>query len=116
MPDIVLVQEVTDVTLVQEAPVTTLIESQGAVGPPGATGPTGPTGGVGPPGPIGGNYLFVQSVPAAVWTIVHNLGFFPNSTVVDTLGRVVEGDEAYPDANTLVLSFTAAFSGTAYLS
>ena len=76
----------------------------GAVGPPG------------PPGPSGGSYVHHQAVPTAVWTIVHGLGYFPNVTVFDTTGDTVEGDVAFPDADTVVLTFSAGFGGTAYLS
>jgi hypothetical protein len=41
---------------------------------------------------------------------------YPNITVIDSAGRVVEGEIAYPDANTVVLTFSAAFSGEAYAS
>jgi len=44
------------------------------------------------------------------------LGFIPNITVVDSGGTVVEGSYNYPNANTVVLTFSSAFSGKAYLS
>lgn len=61
-------------------------------------------------------YEHSQAIPSAEWVIAHNLGFRPNVTVIDTLGRTVEGDIAYADLNTLTLSFSAGFAGTAYLS
>lgn len=81
---------------------------QGAVGPQGAPGPQGPAG--------AGSFVYTQALPDSVWTIVHPLGGFPNVTVIDSAGTVVEGEIAYPDSTTLVLTFAAAFSGTAYLS
>lgn len=61
-------------------------------------------------------YRHVQAVPSATWTVAHGLGFRPNVTVVDSSGRVVEGEIAYPSTSTVVLTFTGAFSGEAYLS
>lgn len=82
----------------------------------GIAGPQGPPGVQGPPGGATASYVHTQASPASVWTIDHNLGFYPNVTVIDTLGRVVEGEEAYPTVNRVVLTFSAAFSGAAYVS
>jgi hypothetical protein len=85
----------------------------GAVGP---AGPTGPAGKDGKDGVSGGFFTYTQSAPATVWTINHNLGYRPQVTVVDSANSVVEGDRVYTDANNLVLTFSAPFSGVAYLS
>ena len=85
----------------------------GPQGPPGLTGSTGP---VGPVGPGGGSFVFTQGVPSNTWTINHTLGYFPNLTVVDSSGAVVEGDITYADDDTLVVTFSASFSGKAFLS
>jgi hypothetical protein len=61
-------------------------------------------------------YVHNQATPSSTWTINHNLGGQPNATVIDSAGNVVEGEITYPSANTMVLSFSGAFSGTAYLS
>jgi hypothetical protein len=61
-------------------------------------------------------YVHIQEVASATWTIEHGLGFTPNITVVDTAGTVVEGSYNYPNANTVVLTFSSSFSGKAYLS
>jgi hypothetical protein len=61
-------------------------------------------------------YTYVQNSPASSWRIVHNLNFYPNITVVDSGGSQVEGEVNYLDPNSLVLTFTSAFSGHAYLS
>ncbi len=63
-----------------------------------------------------GSYVHTQAVPSDTWSIAHNLNFYPNVSVLDNLGRVVEGDVAYPTINTVTLQFSAAFSGVAYLS
>lgn len=63
-----------------------------------------------------GSYLHVQDVPAAEWTIVHNLGFYPNVTVVDSADSAVLGDISYPTVNTVIATFGGAFGGRAFLS
>ncbi len=68
------------------------------------------------PADIGSTYTYLQSSPAAVWTIVHNLGRYPDITVLDSTGAVCEGDPQYIDGNRLTVSFSAAFSGEAYLN
>jgi len=85
----------------------------GATGPAGATGATGATG---PPGPAEQGFTYTQGVPAAVWTIAHNLGGHPTVTVVDSAGSVVIGDVHYVDGNNLTITFAAAFAGTAFLN
>ena len=71
----------------------------------------------GPPGPAGsgGTYVHNQSTPAAVWTITHGLSYAPNLTVVDSAGEQVEGEVDYA-GSTVTVTFSAAFSGKAYLS
>jgi hypothetical protein len=74
------------------------------------------------PAPAPSFYRHVQGVPAAVWTITHNLGYFPGGvTVKDSAGDLHEGRITYIDMNTISISFfaggnPAAFSGEAYLS
>lgn len=93
---------------------------QGIPGPAGPTGPAGPAGPAGPPGAAGAApqaYVHVQDVPAATWVIVHNLGYYPNVRVEDSAGADIEGgDVANVDLNTLTVSWSVAFGGTAYLS
>lgn len=63
-----------------------------------------------------GTFTYDQNVAASTWTIVHNLGFFPNVTTVDTLDREFLGDVAYVDLNTVTVTFASAVTGRAYLS
>lgn len=77
-------------------------------GPPGPPGPPGPT--------TGSAYVFNQATPSATWVITHPLAYYPSVTVVDSAGSVVEGDLKYTSATSLTVSFSGAFSGTAYLS
>lgn len=81
----------------------------------GVPGPPGPPGPAGPPGSTGETYTHVQSVPEPIWTIVHPLTYQPNITVIDSAGDQVEGDVNY-GPGMIVLTFSGAFSGTAYLS
>ena len=68
------------------------------------------------PPDIVSTYTFTQSSPAASWLIAHGLGRYPDVTVVDSTGACVEGDLDYIDGNSLSVSFSAAFSGEAYLN
>lgn len=86
-----------------------------AAGPQGPQGDQGDQGVKGDPGTLT-YFTFNQTTPATVWTITHNLGGFFAVTVVDSAGTVVEGAITYQDANTVILGFSAPFSGTAYLS
>jgi len=62
------------------------------------------------------NYTHVQSVASVTWTINHNLGFIPNVFVLDGNGVELIGSIDSATGTTLVLSFSQAVSGTAYLT
>ena len=64
----------------------------------------------------GANYTHVQSIAAVTWTITHNLGFVPNVFVLDGNGVEMIGSINSANATTLVISFSQAVSGTAYLT
>jgi hypothetical protein len=51
-----------------------------------------------------------------IWTINHNLNFYPNVTVFDSGNSIVETHVAYSNANTAIIVMNSAISGTAYLS
>lgn len=61
-------------------------------------------------------YHHVQHTASANWTISHNLNFYPNVTVQDSAGTILEGEITYTDTQQLTVHFTSAFSGDAYLS
>lgn len=61
-------------------------------------------------------YVHKQVIASNTWEITHNLYKYPSVSVVDTGGNVVVGDVEYTNLNTLVIKFTAPFSGTAYLN
>ncbi len=61
-------------------------------------------------------FIFKQAASSERWEIDHNLGKYPAVTVVDSGGNEVVGDVQYQSKNKLTISFTAPFSGTAYLN
>ena len=70
----------------------------------------------GPPGP--GTQIFyvhTQSLPSSVWTINHNLNGQPTAVVLDSSGAQYEGTFSYPSNNQMTITFSAGFSGTAYV-
>lgn len=93
--------------------------SPGPMGPQGPQGEQGPEGPQGPPGESGtlaGTYSHVQNEPSAEWTVVHNLGFYPAVTVVDSGGSEAVGHVVYTDTSSLTIHFGSAFGGVAHLS
>lgn len=71
-------------------------------------------GGPGPSVPLG--YVHTQATASVLWTIPHGLTFRPNVAIVDSAGDEVEGDVKYVSATTITVSFSAPFTGYAYLS
>lgn len=72
-------------------------------------GPQGIQGVPGPSGASAGAYRHVQSAPAAVWTIVHNLGVRPGGVYAeDSAHSQIFPRIAHVDDNTMTLSY---FSG-----
>lgn len=61
-------------------------------------------------------YIHTQAVASTTWTITHNLNTKPNVVILDSAGTHVFGDVTYSSDNQVILSFSAAFSGAAYLS
>jgi len=62
------------------------------------------------------NYIHDQVAPATIWNVNHNLGKMASVTVVDSAGTCVEGLVEYLDSNTLRITFSAAFSGRAFIN
>lgn len=62
------------------------------------------------------NYTHTQVAPSTLWTINHNLGKFPSVSIRDSGGNEVTGCVGYINANSLMIQFSAAFSGTAHLN
>lgn len=62
------------------------------------------------------NLEFNQTPASAVWTITHNLNKYPSVTVVDSAGDECEGSVNHISRNLLTITFSAAFSGRAFLN
>jgi len=83
--------------------------------------PNIPTVTIQTPGPQGPSasaqifYVHTQAVASAVWTINHNLGGQPTAVVLDSAGTQCEGTFSYPSINQMVITFSSAFTGTAYV-
>ena len=61
-------------------------------------------------------FVFEQALPSTTWVVNHNLNKFPAVSVVDSANTTVEGGIQYNNQNTLTLTFSASFSGKAYLN
>ena len=62
------------------------------------------------------NFTFTQPTPSVEWTIQHNMGKFPSVSVVNNNNILMYGNTTYVDTNNLIITFTAGFSGKAYLN
>ncbi len=62
------------------------------------------------------NFVFTQGIPTTTWTIQHNLNKFCSVTVVSDSNNVMIGNITYDGLNELTITFSAAFSGKAYLN
>jgi hypothetical protein len=62
------------------------------------------------------NYIHDQQVASTTWIVNHNMNKYPSVNVVDTANDEVTGDVKYNSLNQITISFTAAFSGKAYLN
>jgi len=61
-------------------------------------------------------YVHTQGVPSAIWNINHNLNKFPSVTSVNNNNIEAKGMIQYTDKNNLTITFSAGFSGKAYLN
>ena len=61
-------------------------------------------------------YMHTQNTPSNQWNINHNLGFFPNITVLDNANRIIEADTQYLNTNSVKIVMNVALSGVAYLT
>jgi hypothetical protein len=59
---------------------------------------------------------FIQAVPSKVWNINHNLDKYPSVSVVNNNDVLMHGEVTYIDKNNLIVSFSAGFSGKAFLN
>jgi hypothetical protein len=61
-------------------------------------------------------YVHTQGFPSQTWRAVHNLGWKPSVTVIDSMDNIVIGDVRHISATELEITFSNQFSGTAYLT
>ena len=62
------------------------------------------------------DFTYIKSTPDQIWDITHNLDKYPSVTIVDSAGSVVMGDITYTSKSAIKITFSAAFSGKAYLN
>jgi hypothetical protein len=60
--------------------------------------------------------VWVQNSPSATWVVTHSLNKFPSVSVVDSAGTRIFGVVKYDSLSQITLTFSAAFSGKAYLN
>ena len=61
-------------------------------------------------------YVHSQPTASSTWIINHPLGGKPSITVVDSADTVVVGEVTYNSNSQVTVTFTAPFSGYAYLT
>jgi len=67
----------------------------------------------GPPGQGGAPYIHTQSVPASIWTIVHNRGYLADVTLYDDMGEQIIGDIHHDSDSMATVTFSIPVSGQA---
>lgn len=101
----ILAQQPDDSVLVDEVEVIQIL----AVAEQGPRGIPGPSGGAG-----GATYTHTQTIPAAVWTVAHNLSRRPSVSVTDHLGNLLVADVLYVDADIVQVTHGTPYIGFAY--
>lgn len=61
-------------------------------------------------------YEHIQGTASTTWTITHTLGGKPQVTIVDSADTHVFGEVQYLSNTQVAVTFSAAFSGKAYLT
>ena len=61
-------------------------------------------------------YVHDQPSASNIWSITHNMKFYPNVSIVDTALSKVIGEVTYLTENSLTVTFSHSFAGKAYLS
>ena len=62
------------------------------------------------------NFVHTQSSSSSTWVINHNLGKYCSVIVVDDNDDVIIGEIHYNSVNQVTLTFTASFTGKAYIN
>ncbi len=66
--------------------------------------------------PAASRHVHTQGTASTTWTINHTLGGYPSVTIVDSAKTVVYGEINYLSTTQVVVNFSSAFSGYAYLT
>jgi hypothetical protein len=66
--------------------------------------------------PAATRHVHTQGTASTTWTINHLLGGYPSVMVVDSAKTVVYGEINYTNTSQVVVNFSSAFSGYAYLT
>ena len=61
-------------------------------------------------------FIFTQNAASNTWSVTHNLDKFPSVSVVDSAKSAVLGSVDYINKNELIITFSAPFSGYAYMN
>jgi hypothetical protein len=61
-------------------------------------------------------HMHTQTLASDTWTVAHNLGKNPSVSIVDSAEEEVIGEVQHVDVNNIIIRFSAAFSGKAYLN
>lgn len=62
------------------------------------------------------SFVYNQIVADKEWHIIHDLQKYPSVSIVDSAGNIVVGDVEYISNSKVVVRFSGAFSGKAYLN
>ena len=66
--------------------------------------------------PVTARHIHTQETAASTWVINHALGGYPSVSVVDSSKTLVFGEITYPSTTQVVVNYSAAFSGYAFLT
>jgi len=61
-------------------------------------------------------YVHTQGSPSSSWSVTHNMNKYPSVTVIDSSSNEVEGEVTYNSLNSVTITFSGSFSGTAYFN
>lgn len=64
----------------------------------------------------GAAFQYSQGTASDTWVIHHNLGYVPNVWEKDLLGNNIDGTVEVVDLNNIIIHFSSAVAGVAYLS
>jgi hypothetical protein len=57
--------------------------------------------------------IYIQSLPASIWTIAHNLNHYPDVTLYDDTDDQIFGNIHHDDANQVSIIFSTPIAGRA---